>query len=52
LEGEGGAVKNKYGKLAEYVEKGRKLTKLLLKIGQEKAVLGKERSKIKTNKGK
>lgn len=34
------------------MEKDRKLTKLLLKIGQQKAVLGKERSKIKKQKGK
>lgn len=45
-------LKHKYTRLAEYIEKDRKLTKLLLKIGQQKAVLGKERSKIKKNKGK
>ncbi len=47
-----GSLKYKYNRLAEYMEKDRKLTKLLLKIGQQKAVLGKERSKIKKHKGK
>jgi hypothetical protein len=36
-----GSLKYKYNRLAEYMEKDRKLTKLLLKIGQQKAVLGK-----------
>lgn len=45
-------VKGKYSKMADYVERNRKLTKLLLKIGKEKAILGPERSKIKKNKGK
>lgn len=34
------------------MEKDRKLTKILLKIGYDKSVIGKERSKIKKNKGK
>lgn len=50
--GDSGALKHKYNRLAEYMEKDRKLTKLLLKIGQQKAILGKERSKIKKHKGK
>ncbi len=45
-------LKNKYNKLSEEVERDRKLTKLLLKIGYDKAVLGKERSQIKNKKGK
>jgi hypothetical protein len=47
-----GSVKYKYTRLAEYMEKDRKLTKLLLKIGEQKAVLGKERSQKKSHKGK
>lgn len=34
-------LKYKYNRLGEYLEKDRKLTKLLLKIGDQKAVLGK-----------
>jgi hypothetical protein len=34
------------------MEKERKLTKLLVKIGQQRAVLGRERSKVKKHKGK
>lgn len=49
---EHGSLKYKYTRLAEYMEKDRKLTKLLLKIGQQKAVLGKERSRIKKHNGK
>ncbi len=52
LNNDAATVKGKYGKMAEYVERNRKLTKLLLKIGKEKAILGPERSKIKKNKGK
>lgn len=47
-----GSLKYKYTRLAEYMEKDRKLTKLLLKIGQQKAVLGPERSQVKKHKGK
>ena len=46
------SLKHKYNRLGEYLEKDRKLTKLLLKIGDQKAVLGKERSRIKKQKGK
>jgi hypothetical protein len=52
LGNEQGSLKYKYTRLAEYMEKDRKLTKLLLKIGQQKAVLGKERSQVKKHKGK
>lgn len=52
LDRDHGSLKYKYTRLAEYMEKDRKLTKLLLKIGQQKAVLGKERSKVKKHKGK
>lgn len=52
LQHEHGSLKYKYNRLAEYLEKDRKLTKLLLKIGQQKAVLGKERSQVKKHKGK
>jgi hypothetical protein len=52
LEEDTASLKYKYNRLGEFVEKDRKLTKLLLKIGYDKAVLGKERSKIKKNKGK
>jgi hypothetical protein len=38
--------------LAEYNEKNRKLTKIMLKLAYDKNVIGKERSKIKRNKGK
>lgn len=42
-----GTVKNKYQKLAELLEKEKKLTKLLLTIGYEKNLQSKDRSKIK-----
>ena len=45
-------LKYKYNRLAEYVEKDRKLTKIMMKLSYDKAVLGKERSKIKKEKGK
>ena len=41
---------NKYEKLSEYLKKEEMLTKLLLKIGYEKNLLGKERKMIKKNK--
>ena len=49
--GDSQVLKNKYNRLSQYIEKNRKLTKLMLKIGQQKAILGKERSKIKRHKG-
>ena len=52
IEGDASTLKNKYSKLAQYVEKDRKLTKLMLKIGYDKNVLGKERSQIKKHKSK
>ena len=45
-------LKYKYNRLAEYVEKDRKLTKIMMKLSYDKAILGKERSKIKKEKGK
>lgn len=50
--GASSTLKHKYTRLAEFAEKNRKLTKILLKLGQEKSVLGKERSKIKRSGGK
>jgi hypothetical protein len=52
FESDHASMKYKYNRLAEYMERERKLTKLLLKIGQQKAVLGKERSQVKKHKGK
>ena len=46
------SLKYKYNRLAEYIEKDRKLTKILQKLSYDKAVLGKERSKKKNNNGK
>jgi hypothetical protein len=52
IQNDPGSLKYKYNRLAEYMEKDRKLTKILSKLSYDKAVLGKERSKIKINKDK
>lgn len=43
-------LKNKYNRLAEYIQKEETLTKLLLKLAYEKNLLGKERKMVKKNK--
>lgn len=52
IDGDSSVLKHKYNRLAEHMEKDRKLTKLMLKIGYDKNVLGKDRSQIKKHKGK
>lgn len=52
IQNDSGSLKYKYNRLAEMMEKDRKLTKIMQKLSYDKAVLGKERSKIKKNKDK
>jgi hypothetical protein len=44
------ALQNKYHQLSECIKKEETLTKLLMRIGYEKNVLGKERKVIKKNR--
>lgn len=48
--GSSSTLKNKYHKLSEFLKKQEMLTKMLLKLGYEKNLLGKERKIIKKNK--